>query len=235
MKQNLLRLSRRYIWALRKYVTQGVRATLQPARGLGLRAVKLGLNSSDMAKIHAEAFAAVETTSSGNGIIKRADIFFAEAVHPIERRHRAALKTNAHLTEVNETLDRRTIDLAAANRSLKQGIARRKTVEKALKASSGRSKKLLKESCRQQELLRDIACRIISAQENKRKQISHELYDEIAQTLLGINVRLLTLKNAAGFDARGFNKEIATTQRLVEESIRSINRFARELNLRVQP
>ena len=34
----------------------------------------------------------------------------------------------------------------------------------------------------------------MAAQEDKRKKMSHDLRDEIAQTLLGINVRLLTLK-----------------------------------------
>jgi signal transduction histidine kinase len=235
MKQNLIRLSRRYVWALRKYLTLGRGATLQPARGLGIQAVKLGLETLDMARIHVEALAAVEASSGRDGFLRKADIFFAEAIVPIEKMHRAALKTNAHLAEANETLDRQTMDLAAANRSLKQGIARRKTAEKALRASGGQSKKLLEKSHSLQNHLRDLAHQIMATQEIKRKEISHELQDEIAQTLLGINVRLLTLKNDATIDATGFKKEIASTQRLVEESIKSINRFARELNLPQQP
>ena len=70
--------------------------------------------------------------------------------------------------------------------------------------------------------------RILSAQEDKRKKISHDLQDEIAQTLLGINVRLLTLKKAAGRNAKGLKKEIASTQRLVDKSVKTIERFARE-------
>ena len=65
-------------------------------------------------------------------------------------------------------------------------------------------------------------------QETKRKKISHDLQDEIAQTLLGINVRLLTLKKEALVNAEGFKKAIATTQWLVDKSVRSIRRFARE-------
>ena len=37
----------------------------------------------------------------------------------------------------------------------------------------------------------------VAAQEDDRKMISHELQNEIAQTLLGINVRLLTLQKEA--------------------------------------
>ena len=51
------------------------------------------------------------------------------------------------------------------------------------------------------------------------------------QDALGINARLLTLKKAAGGDTENLRKEIASTQRVVEESIHSINRFARELDL----
>lgn len=228
MKQKLIRLSRRYVWALQTYLRQGKRATLQPARGLGVQAVKLGLETLDMAKIHAEALAAVEAGSSRDGVLKRADIFFAEAVTPIEKTHHAALKTNADLKQVNETLDRRTEDLATANRTLKQGIAQRKTVEKALKASCGHSRKLLAESRRLQKHLQHLTHQILAAQENKRIQISHELQDEIAQTLLGINVRLLSLKRESALNTESFKKEIASTQRLVDKSVTSIKRFARE-------
>jgi hypothetical protein len=49
--------------------------------------------------------------------------------------------------------------------------------------------------------------------------------------MLGINVRLLTLKKDAAVNVKGFTNEIASTQRLVEQSVQSINRFARELNI----
>ena len=72
---------------------------------------------------------------------------------------------------------------------------------------------------------------ILSAQENERKKISHDLQDEIAQTLLGINVRLLALKKGAAVRPQGFAKEIAGTQRMVEKSVKSIDRFAREFSI----
>jgi len=101
-------------------------------------------------------------------------------------------------------------------------------VEKALKKSGERSKRLLEESRRLQKHLQRLAHRIMVAQEDKRKKISHDLQDEIAQTLLGINVRLLTLKREGSANARGFEKEIASTQRVVDMSVKTIKRFARE-------
>jgi signal transduction histidine kinase len=144
----------------------------------------------------------------------------------MKKNHNVALKVNPRLNQL-KALDRRMAVLAATNRSLKQMIARRKTVEAALRKSGGHSKELLEESLRLQEHLRHLAHQIMSAQEDKRKKISHELQDEIAQTLLAINVRLLALK-ADAVNARCFKKGIASTQRMVERSVSSINRFSRE-------
>jgi len=232
MKRKLSRLSRRYTLALRKHLEQGPQASLQPARGLGRQAVSLGLETLDVARIHEGALATLEASSSRDGIIKRAEIFFTEAITPIEKTHQAALQTNVRLGQLNKTLGRRTMDLAASNLSLKQGIVRRKTVEQALKKSGEGSKKLLEESRRLQKHLQHLTHQILTAQEDKRKKISHDLQDEIAQTLLGINVRLLTLKKEAAVSARGFKKEIASTQRLVDKAGKSIKRFAREIGKR---
>jgi signal transduction histidine kinase len=171
---------------------------------------------------------ALEASSSQDGIIKRAEIFFTEAVTPIESTHGAARKINADLIQVNKTLDKRTLDLAATNRSLKRGIAQRKSAEKALKTSGGHAKKLLEESRSLHEHLRHLTHQILLAQENKRKKVSHELQDEIAQTLLGINVRLLSLKRQGTNNSKGLQKEIASTRRLVDKSMKGIKRFARE-------
>lgn len=228
MKQKLTGLSRRYAWALKKYLRQGARGTVHPARGLGIEAVKLGLETLDVAKIHEATLATLEASSSRDGIIKRAEIFFTEAVSPIEKTHHAAVKASAHLSQVNRALDRRMVDLAASNRSLKQSIVRRKTAEEALRKRGGRSKELLEESRRLQKHLQHLAHQILAAQENKRRQISHELQDEIAQTLLGINVRMVTLKREAAAGTERFKKDIASTQRLVDKSVKAIKRFARE-------
>ena len=229
MKQKLIGLSRRYASALRRHLQQGPRANLDQARGLGRQAVTLGLETLDVARIHQGALADLEASASRDGIIKRAEIFFIEAVTPIEKTHRAALKANAQLSQVNKRLNRRTVDLAASHRSLKKSIVRRKAVEEALRKSGGHSQKLLKKAHRLQNRLRELTHRILMAQEDKRKKISHELQDEIAQTLLGINVRLLTLKKVSAVNARGLESEIATTQRMVNQAEKDIKRFAREI------
>ena len=229
MKRKLSGLSRRYASALRKHLKEGPKASLQPAQRLGQQAVSLGLETLDVAKIHEGALANLEALSSRDGIIERAEIFFAEAITPIEKMHEAALKDKTQLLQVNKALDQRTVDLEASNRSLKQSIARQKSAEEALKKSGRNAKKLLDESHHLQEHLHHLAHQIISAHEEKRAEISHDLQNEIAQTLLGINVSLISLKQEAAGDAKGLKKSIVATQRLVEESVEFINRFAREL------
>jgi hypothetical protein len=135
MKQKLNGLSQRYVTALRKHLKAGPRASLQPALGLGRQAVVLGLETLELARIHERALATLELSSSKNGILKRAEIFFTEAIIPIVETHRAARQSKIQLNRLNETLGRRTAELAATHRQLQRGVVRRKVMEAALKKS----------------------------------------------------------------------------------------------------
>ncbi|HEY5910653.1 MAG TPA: hypothetical protein VJA21_08630 [Verrucomicrobiae bacterium] len=228
MKRKLSVLSGRYLAALGKYLKQGSRASLEPARALRHQAAAIGLQTLDMARIHERALATLKASNTRKALIEQADIFFLETISPIEKRHQAAHKTGAHLGPPNPALDQRSVDLAASNRFLKQGIAQHKTVEAALKKRVAHYKKLLEESLSLRKHYQHLTHRILSAQENNRKKISHDLQNEVAQTLLGINVRLLTVKKAAALNDKSLQKEIASTHRLVDMSVATIERLARE-------
>jgi signal transduction histidine kinase len=228
MKQKLTGLSQRYVTALRKHLKQGPRASLLPALGLGRRAVTLGLETLELARIHEQALILLELSGGKNGFVKRAEIFFTEAISPIVETHRAARQGKIDLDRLNVTLNRRTAELAATNLQLRRGIFRRESVEAALKKSGEHYARLLKDSLHLQEGLRQLTHQVLAAQEEGRRQISHELQDEIAQTLLGINVRLLSLKQEARSNTRDLKNEIASTQRLVVKSARTVRRVARK-------
>jgi signal transduction histidine kinase len=189
----------------------------------------LGLETLDLARIHEAALASLEASSSRDGIIKQAQIFFTEVITPIETTHRAARETNGDLNRLTKTLSRRTAELAVSGRHLKRGIVQRKAAEEALKKSGKHRANLLERSRLMQEHLRHLTHQILLAQEDKRTKISRELHDEIAQTLLGINVRLVTLKQEATVDTKRLKKEIANTRCLVEKSKKTLSRFVREL------
>lgn len=232
MKPKLTSLLRQYQAALRQHLTQKSGSSLGTARGLGRDAVSLGMETLDVARVHEQALLDVVssyTPGSGDGIFRRAGAFFAETIAPIEKTHRAAQEANARLNRLNESLHRRAVELAASNRRLKQEIVQRKAAERALRKSERHYSELLQQSRQMQEQLRHLSHQLLSAQEEERKTISRELHDEIAQTLTGINVQLGTLKLAAALDIKDLQKRISGTQRLVEESVRIVHKFAREL------
>jgi len=159
--------------------------------------------------------------------VKRAEVFFTEAIIPIVETHRAARQSKIDLNRLNLTLNQRTVELAATNRQLQRGIVRRKVRGSRPQEKRQHYAKLLKDSLQLQEGLRQLTHQVLAAQEDERKKISLELQDEIAQTLLGINVRLLTLKQEARSNTQGLKHEIAGTQQLVAKSAKSMRQVAR--------
>jgi len=231
MKQKMIPLSQLYVAALRDHVKRGARAVpwCGTALELGRQAVALGLETLDLARIHDWALAALGLSGSKNGVRKRAGIFFSAANVPIEETHRAARQGKINLSRLNKTLDRRTEALAASNRQVRRGVVRRKVMEEDFAKSGRDHHKSLEESLQLQKLLRQLTRQALVAQEDDRTKISHELQDEIAQTLIGINVRLLSLKQGAGGNIQALKNEIASTQRMVVKSAKAMRRFAREL------
>ncbi len=229
MKLKLLRLSQRYVTALRTYLKPGAHLGLQSARDLGRRAVALGVETLELARIHEQALTLLKTSKAKINPRLRAESFFTEANGAIEQTHRAARQNKISLSRLEESLDARTHELAASNRQMQRGAVRRKSMEAAAVKSGKEHGQSLEESLELQTHLRQLTHRMMAAHEHERTKISHELQDEIAQTLLGINVRLLSLKQKSRADTKGFRDEIASTQQLVLQSAKFVRQFAREL------
>jgi len=117
-----------------------------------------------------------------------------------------------------------------ASQPWQKAVIGRKSVADASANNAKPPGKSLKDSIQLQKRLRQLTHHVLAAQEDERKKISHELQDEIAQTLLGINVRLLLLKQAARSKTKGLKNEIASAQRLVVKSTTLVRRLAHELD-----
>src|SRR5690349_388712 len=233
MARKLSGLAKHYVAALRTHLRRRPRGRSQPAQGLGRRALSLGLETLDLARIHEQALITLVVPGNSPGareaMVRRAGRFFAEAITPIEKTHRTAMEANNQLIQLNQALHRRSLELTASNQQLNQEILQRKAVEESLRKSEQHYGQLLEQSRQMQEQLRLLSRQLLSAQEEERKLISRELHDVIAQTLTSINVRLANLKRDAKENARGLERNIARTQRLVERSVNIVHRFAREL------
>src|SRR5665213_1177057 len=162
MKEKLTGLSQQYVTVLKKHLKQGPQASLQPALGLGRRAVALGLETLELARIHERAIVTLEATSGKDGIEKRAEIFFNEAITPIVETHRVARQGNVHLSRLKERLDQRTEELAVSNRKLQRCVVRRKAMEVAAEKSGKHHSKCLEESLQLQKCLRLLTHRVLA-------------------------------------------------------------------------
>jgi signal transduction histidine kinase len=150
----------------------------------------------------------------------------------VRTRHGPWRAAEAVVNSLNQTLPHPAIKATASTRHLQKGIVQRRAAEAALRKSAKHCSHLLAESRRLQKHLQQQAHEVLSAQEEERHQLSHQLQDDIAQTLLAIEVRLLALKTTAAASPANLGKEIASTQRLVVKSARSLNRFAHALDVR---
>ena len=212
-KVNSHGFSRRYSSALRKQLALDPRAGLQPAESLGREALAAGLDRLDLVRIHERALIALPAAVPQHQ--GDAAGFLAKALTPIGRAHRTARPRASELTTLR--------------RQVKREIERREAAQQALKQSEQHYRQLLEKSRYIQEHLKRLSHEILSAQEHERKRISRELHDEIGQTLTAVNVKLATLKKEATVNLADLKKKIASTQRLIEKSMNTVHRFAREL------
>ncbi len=88
------RFSRQYQAGLKAYLKQQSEARLQRAHGMGRQALAAGLNTLDIAKLHEQILVARVLPGIPAGrrvtLIRRAGLFFTEAITPIEKIHRTA-------------------------------------------------------------------------------------------------------------------------------------------------
>lgn len=186
-----------------------------------LVALHEGALSLDILPVHPEG--------KRHTLLKKAGGFFAAVVAESEKPSSNARQVTLYLKRVIGILSQRTVELASTNQELNLEILRRKAAEEALKTSERHFAKALEQSDILKEQLRRLSRQVLNAQEDERKKISRELHDVIAQALMGINLRLATLKREVALSKKGLEVSIADTQRLITKTAKIVHQFAREL------
>jgi signal transduction histidine kinase len=226
-------LSHRYRVALQRYLKQADHTRLGAALRLGSLLQTRGTDMRDLARIHEHTV--IEKALLGcpakrrDKVIRLAGSFYAAVITPHEKAKHGRAEVFINRGRLIAQLSRRTVELAASNVEWRMEITRRNTVELELRKKELRCQRLLVEATEMREHSRQQSRRIISAQEDERKRISHELHDVIAQTLMAINVHLATLKMEAELNTAGLGSNITRTQELVINSVGVVHQFARTL------
>jgi signal transduction histidine kinase len=118
--------------------------------------------------------------------------------------------------------------LALRNARLDEEIADLQRSEAAMREGKDHYFQLYQNARAMEVNLRELSAQVLSAQEDERKRISRELYDEIGQALIAVKVTISMLKMRAASDP-AFQSSVADAERLLAHTMETVHSFAREL------
>lgn len=202
-----LELRARYAAALRDYLRDGGETGLARAYECGRDASIAGLGVLDLVRLHHAVLGELESAPDVNATAvlpvakEREKEFLLEALSPFEAAHRGYRRAHE--------------ELRARERELSDGRAH--------------YERLFNEARGMEENLRLLSNRVLHAQEEERKRFSRELHDEVGQALNAMTMNLAALKRLAECGTAAAQARIDDTVQLVERTIETVHRFAREL------
>lgn len=130
----------------------------------------------------------------------------------LQGRHQAEIQLRQTKDQLEARVAARTKELADVNRTLLNEISEHVHTERSLRASE----QALAVS---RQDLRDLAARLLTAQEEERRRISRDLHDDINQRLAMLVVQVESLDTTLPVSAGGCSKELRSIQdRLTELS-----------------
>ena len=228
VKRKLTIVAQAYLSALREYLLLGSRVSLQPALELGCRAFVLGLQPSELSGMHHRALAKLKLPAGAAISVKRAGRFLKDALIPLVKLNHTGCQGKERIKHLNRSLNQKTAQLNTTKSQLQEGIAKREILEMELSIKTNLLGTLLRESLELQDGLRKLTHGAFTAQEKERRRLSRELRNNIAQTLLGLNVRLINLKHEAKHKVHALKHRITATQRVVAGSVKTMRQLARK-------
>ncbi|MCS6265889.1 MAG: sensor histidine kinase [Nitrospira sp.] len=130
----------------------------------------------------------------------------------LRQRHHAEIRLRQAKDELEARVAARTRELADVNRTLLHEISEHVETEESLRASEH-------DLATSRQELRDLAARLLTAQEEERRRISRDLHDDINQRLAMLVVQAESLESSLPPSASDCSKELRSIQdRLTELS-----------------
>jgi len=232
MKKSPSDFAELYQEALRSQLEIGARLNPVLIEKISSQIRAAGVSKLNLPKLH-ERYLVVDLlpnyeSKKRTALIRTAGKFFA-AVIAGSGAEKSGVTDTTRLHKTIKLLSARTVELAASNRNLSHEIIQRKKAETASRKSEMALLKSLQQSDLLKDQLRGLSRQILSVQEEERKKISRELHDVVAQALLGINVRLATLRREMSIHSKDLDGNILRTQKMIMKSANMVHQFAREL------
>ncbi|MGB5045580.1 MAG: histidine kinase, partial [Nitrospira sp.] len=130
----------------------------------------------------------------------------------LRQRHHAEIRLRQAKDELEARVAARTRELADVNHTLLREISEHVETEESLRASEH-------DLATSRQELRDLAARLLTAQEEERRRISRDLHDDINQRLAMLIVQAESLESNLPHSASDCSKELRSIQdRLTELS-----------------
>ena len=223
---------RRYAAGLRSYLLRETspRAATQVQLRLGQRAARLGIGVLEVARMHERCLQQLPGLRGRSVVQERAGLFFRDVIRPLLARVAVISRSRLATSRLELRLKRRNAELESTRARLQRSVLVRQRLQATLKRSGDQNSRLLAQSLRMQEVFRQTTRRVLIRMEEERGKVSRQLHDDVAQTLLGINVRLISMRKDASDQSRWFRTRMASTRRLVGQSAKSMKSMALRLS-----
>jgi len=221
-----------YFDRLQTYLKPGGARSVRSAHAFGRASIKAGLTTVDVAIVHEQAVILLLSERGkpfSLAMFRRSGRFLLGSLLPFETERQRFSAHNLKLNLNNEYLRQHAQALVTGNKKLQREVKRREVSEDASAQAHVEINRHIKESTALQQRLRHLTHNALNAQEEDRRQISRDLHDAIMQTLVGINMELAALGAIEKVGQRSFRSKLARTQRLIQQSVGTVHRFARNL------
>lgn len=199
---------------------------MEMASALGGDGAAAGVTVIDFARIHEAALVLAIGAGStmGRGSVRRAQEFFIAALKPMARTGRPPAARMATPTQRVRRLKVSETDLEASEEKARQHTRLRRASEKALRQKRVRLIQALKESHALEGDLRSLTRRTLAALERERGEFSQLLHDEVAQSLIGIKLRLARIEEKRVIEAEKLLGDITEARGIVKGSAARIRK-----------